>query len=123
MEIFRRQNSGHLVVVSSMAALRGLPGTGTAYAASKAAVSSLAEGIRVDVSNTPIKVTTILPGYIRSDMNPEPGRLIADTVPAVRAMVTAIEREPKRAYVPPWPWRALAPVLRHMPAWALRKAT
>lgn len=56
-------------------------------------------------------------------MNPEPGRLIADTVPAVRAMVTAIEREPKRAYVPQWPWRALAPVLRHLPAWALKKAT
>lgn len=123
MEIFRRQNSGHLVVVSSMAALRGLPGSVTAYAATKAAVSSLAEGIRVDVTGTPITVTTILPGYIRSDMNPEPGRLIADTVPAVRAMVAAIEREPKRAYVPPWPWRALAPVLRHLPAWALKKAT
>lgn len=123
MEIFRRQNSGHLVVVSSMAALRGLPGPVTAYAATKAGLSSLAEGIRVDVSGTPITVTTILPGYIRSDMNPEPGPLIADTVPAVRAMVAAIEREPKRAYVPPWPWRALAPVLRHLPAWALKKAT
>ncbi|MFI7677909.1 SDR family oxidoreductase [Actinophytocola sp. NPDC049390] len=123
MEIFRRQNSGHLVVVSSMAALRGLPGAITTYAATKAAVSSLAEGIRVEVAGTPITVTTVLPGYIRSEMNPEPGRLIADTVPAVRAMVAAIEREPKQAYVPPWPWRALAPVLRRMPAWALRKAT
>jgi NADP-dependent 3-hydroxy acid dehydrogenase YdfG len=123
MEIFRRQNSGHLVVVSSMAALRGLPGAVTTYAATKAAVSALAEGIRVEMSGTPITVTTILPGYIRSDMNPEPGRLIADTVPAVRAMVAAIEREPRRAYVPPWPWRALAPVLRHLPAWALKKAT
>ncbi|MFC4853938.1 SDR family oxidoreductase [Actinophytocola glycyrrhizae] len=123
MEIFRRQNSGHLVVVSSMAALRGLPGSVTAYAASKAAVSSLAEGIRVDVTGTPIRVTTILPGYIRSDMNPEPGRLIADTVPAVRAMVAAIEREPRRAVIPPWPWRVLGPVLRQLPAWALKKAT
>ncbi|GAB1516497.1 SDR family oxidoreductase [Actinophytocola sp. KF-1] len=123
MEIFRRQNAGHLVVVSSMAALRGLPGAITTYAATKAAVSSLAEGIRVEVAGTPIRVTTILPGYIRSEMNPEPGRLIADTVPAVRAMVAAIEREPKRAYVPSWPWRALAPVLRHLPAGALKKAT
>lgn len=123
MEIFRRQNSGHLVVVSSMAALRGLPGSMTTYAATKAALSSLAEGIRVDVVGTPIKVTTILPGYIRSDMNPEPGRLIAETVPAVRSMVAAIEREPRAAYVPPWPWRVLAPVLRHLPARALKKAT
>jgi NADP-dependent 3-hydroxy acid dehydrogenase YdfG len=123
MEIFRRQNSGHLVVVSSMAALRGLPGSVTTYAATKAAVSSLAEGIRVDVTGTPIRVTTILPGYIRSEMNPEPGPLIADTVPAVRAMVAAIEREPKRAAVPPWPWRVLGPVLRHLPARLLKKAT
>jgi hypothetical protein len=56
-------------------------------------------------------------------MNPKPGRLIADTEPAVRAMLKAIEREPKRAYIPPWPWRALAPVLRHLPDKILKKAT
>jgi short-subunit dehydrogenase len=123
MRVFRGQNAGHLVVISSMAALRGLPGASTTYAATKAALSSLAEGIRVDVVGTPIKVTTILPGYIRSEMNPEPGRLITETVPAVRAMVTAIEREPKRAFIPPWPWRAMAPVLRYLPARLLKKAT
>jgi NADP-dependent 3-hydroxy acid dehydrogenase YdfG len=123
MEIFRRQNAGHLVVISSMAALRGLPGAVTTYAATKAAVSALAEGIRVDVVGTPIRVTTVLPGYVRSEMNPEPGRLIADTVPAVRAMVAAVEREPRQAYVPPWPWRALAPVLRHLPARLLKRTT
>ncbi len=123
LEIFRAQNAGHLVVISSMAALRGLPGAVTTYAATKAAVSSLADGIRADVSGTPIKVTTILPGYIRSEMNPRPGKLIADTEPAVRAMVKAIEREPKKAYIPPWPWRALAPVLRHLPDSILKRAT
>ena len=123
MEIFRRQNAGHLVVVSSMAALRGLPGAVTAYSATKAGLSALAEGIRVDVTGTPITVTTVLPGYIRSQMNPRPGRLISDTEPAVRAMVAAIEREPRRAYVPSWPWRVLAPVLRHLPARLLKKAT
>ena len=75
----------------------------------------------MDVVDTPIRVTTILPGYIRSEMNPKPGPLIADTVPAVRAMVTAIEREPRRAYSPPW-WRLLAPVLAHLPARLLKKA-
>jgi NAD(P)-dependent dehydrogenase (short-subunit alcohol dehydrogenase family) len=74
----------------------------------------------VDTITTPITVTSILPGYIRSEMNPNPGRLIADTVPAVRAMVTAIEREPKHAYVPPWPWRLMAPVLRRLPARVLK---
>ena len=69
MEIFRKQNAGHLVLISSVSALRGLPGNVTTYAATKAAVSSLAEGIRVDTFRTPIRVSAILPGYIRSEMN------------------------------------------------------
>lgn len=121
MEIFREQNAGHLVVMSSMAALRGLPGSGTAYAATKAGVSALAEGIRVETVRTPIAVTAILPGFIRSGMNPEPGFLIAETVPAVRTIVRAIEKEPATAQVPPWPWRLLGPVLRHAPARLLAK--
>jgi len=39
MEIFRAQNSGHFVMVSSMSAMRGLPKTMTAYAATKAGVA------------------------------------------------------------------------------------
>jgi NADP-dependent 3-hydroxy acid dehydrogenase YdfG len=122
LEIFRGQNAGHLVVISSMAALRGLPGAVTAYAATKAALATLAEGIRVDTIGTPITVTTVFPGYIRSEMNPNPGPLIADTVPAVRAMAAAIDREPRRAFAPPW-WRLLGPVLTHLPARLLKKAT
>lgn len=121
MEIFRQQNAGHLVAISSMAALRGLPGTISAYTATKAGLSSLAEGIRVDTIGTPIEVTAILPGYIRSEMNPEPGTMIANTVPAVRSMVRAIEREPARAIVPTWPFRLLAPVMRVIPARLLSK--
>ena len=121
MEIFREQNAGHLVAISSMAALRGLPGTISAYTATKAGLSSLAEGIRVDTLGTPIEVTAILPGYIRSEMNPEPGTLIANTVPAVRSMVKAIEREPAKAVVPTWPFRLLAPVMRVIPARLLSK--
>ncbi|MDF2979762.1 MAG: family oxidoreductase, partial [Actinomycetospora sp.] len=69
MEIFRAQNAGHLVVVSSVAAGRGLGGAQTTYAATKAALSHLAEGIRVDVADTPIRVTTLAPGFIRTDLN------------------------------------------------------
>ncbi|MFX9461808.1 SDR family NAD(P)-dependent oxidoreductase, partial [Acinetobacter baumannii] len=41
--IFRRQNAGHLVSISSMSALRGLPKHLTTYAASKAALAALTE--------------------------------------------------------------------------------
>ena len=69
MEIFRRQNAGHLVMISSMSAMRGMPRTITTYAATKAGVAHLAEGVRADVMGTPIKVSVIYPGYIRSEMN------------------------------------------------------
>lgn len=39
MEIFRAQNSGHLVVISSMSAYRGLPKHMSVYAASKSAIA------------------------------------------------------------------------------------
>lgn len=48
-------------------------------------------------------------------MNPKPGPLIADTVPAVRSMIRTIDREPAEAFVPTWPWRLLGPVLRVIP--------
>ncbi len=69
VEIFREQNSGHLVMISSMSAIRGMPKHLTAYGASKAAVAHLAEGIRAELIDTPIQVTTIFPGYIRTEIN------------------------------------------------------
>ena len=53
-EIFRKQNAGHLVMVSSISALRGMPKNITTYAATTAGVAHLAEGFRVDVYDTPI---------------------------------------------------------------------
>ena len=55
--------------MSSMSAMRGLPKHLSTYAASKAAVAHLAEGIRAELLDTPIKVSTIFPGYIRTEMN------------------------------------------------------
>jgi short-subunit dehydrogenase len=126
MTLFREANAGHLVVVSSVSALRGMPGSITVYAATKAGIAALAEGIRSDLLGAPIKVTTLFPGYIRSEMNERVAqrvRFMADTEPGVRAMVAAIEREPAEAVVPAWPWRALAPAIRHLPLRLVRKLT
>ena len=49
MEIFRDQEAGHLVMVSSMSAMRGMPKTLTTYAATKVAVAHLAEGLRSEL--------------------------------------------------------------------------
>lgn len=126
MEIFREAGAGHLVVVSSLSALRGMPRSMTAYAASKAGIATLAEGIRVEMVGTPIKVTTLLPGYIESEMNERAAQrtpLRATTTDGVRSMVRAIEREVAEAAVPAWPWRPLSLVIRHAPLRLLRRFT
>lgn len=124
MDIFRAANAGHLVVVSSVSALRGMPRSMTAYSASKAGLATLAEGIRVDVLGSPIKVTTLLPGYIRSEMNDRVAQrtpFMSSTEAGVRAMVRAVEKEVAVAPVPPWPWRPLSIVVRHAPLRVLRQ--
>lgn len=117
MEIFRAQGHGHLVLISSMSALRGMPRNLTTYAATKAGLSTLAEGIRAETMGSEIKVSAIHPGYIRSEMNARVAKtpLMVDTKTGVRSMVAAIEREVATAYVPRWPWTVLRPVLRYIP--------
>ncbi|MGI8679241.1 MAG: SDR family oxidoreductase [Jatrophihabitans sp.] len=124
MELFRAAGRGHLVVVSSVSALRGMPGTMTAYAASKSGLASIAEGLRSELIGTDIAVTTLFPGYIESDMSDrKAGRtpLMATTTDGVRSMVAAIEREASTAVVPAWPWRPLSLVVRLAPLGVLRR--
>ncbi|MGZ4508494.1 MAG: SDR family oxidoreductase [Blastococcus sp.] len=124
MEVFRAQGSGHLVLISSVASVRGMPGTRTAYGASKAAVNALAEGIRSDVWGSGIAVTTILPGYIATDINVgRRGPLTVDLDTGVDALTAAIEREPVKAYVPGWPWTPVARLLRVLPLAVVRRVT
>jgi short-subunit dehydrogenase len=122
-EIFRKQNSGHLVMISSISALRGMPGNITTYAATKAGVAHLAEGFRADVMSTPIKVTVLYPGYIESEMSATSSRtpLLVGTEKGVRAMVSAIEKEKASANVPAWPWVPFGFALEHLPLRIVRK--
>ncbi|MEV6427332.1 SDR family oxidoreductase [Nocardia sp. NPDC051463] len=117
LEIFRAQNSGHLVLVSSMSAVRGLPGKKAAYSASKAAVAALGEALVVDLAKSPIAVTTLLPGFIATEMaaKADDARMVAPLDKGVAAMVRAIEREKIRACVPGWPWRLIDLVLPRLP--------
>jgi NAD(P)-dependent dehydrogenase (short-subunit alcohol dehydrogenase family) len=124
MEIFRRQGAGHLVLISSVASLRGMRGSRNVYGASKAAVNALAEGIRSDVWGSDIRVSSILPGYIETDLNV--GRRGLFTVPydkGVDALVAVVEREPARDYVPRGPWRAIAVLMRVLPLGVVRRFT
>lgn len=117
LEIFRKQNGGHLVTISSMSAMRGMPRNLTTYAATKAGLATLTEGIRADLMGSPITVSTIYPGYIRSEINEKVKRtpFMVDTETGCRALVKAIEKEKPEAYVPAWPWSAIGLLLRKLP--------
>ena len=124
MEIFREQNSGHLVLMSSVSGVRGFRGPLNVYAATKAAVASLAEGLQLDTRGKPINVSNIMPGYILTDINRDassaPFRVDLDT--GVKALVKAIDAEKRCAYVPWWPWTPLSYVLKALPFGLFAKA-
>jgi short-subunit dehydrogenase len=125
MEIFRAQGSGHLVMISSISALRGMRKTITTYAATKAGVAVLAEGlINENVKAKGIDVSIIYPGYIRSEMNEKVAhktKFMVDTETGVRAMVAAIEKRKQKAYVPAWPWVPLGFALKNAPISVVRR--
>jgi short-subunit dehydrogenase len=117
VEILRKQNAGHLVTISSMAAMRGMPRNQTTYAATKAGLAALTEGIRIDLMRTPIAVSTIYPGYILTELSSKAKKapFMVDLETGCRAMVKAIEKEKAEAFVPPWPWAPLGLLLRQLP--------
>lgn len=123
VEIFREQNSGHLVTISSISAVRGFRRALTVYAATKAAITSLSEGMRLDLLNTPIKVSCVHPGFIRSEINEKVEKVpfIVDTETGCRAMVKAINKEKANSYVPAWPWAVLHWIMRIAPDSVIRK--
>ncbi|MGZ5400095.1 MAG: SDR family oxidoreductase [Nocardioides sp.] len=126
MEIFRAQQGGHLVMVSSMSAVRGLPKGVTTYAATKAGVAHLVEGLRTEFYGKPgFDFTVLYPGYIASEMNAgvtaAENKMMVSTEKGVAAMVTAIEKKRASACVPPLPWAPLSVVMRHAPLPVFRR--
>lgn len=96
---------GQLVGISSLAALRGVP-SGGGYSATKAALSNWLEAIRLELRPRGIRVTTIQPGFVRSEMtdqNDTKMPFFLETAPAVRRILKAIAKRkatydfPKRA--------------------------
>jgi short-subunit dehydrogenase len=98
-----KRGSGQLVVISSLAAYRGLPKS-AAYCASKAAVSAMFESLRLDLKPRGIDVTIIHPGFIKTPLTA--GRKaklpwFLELEPAVKKMVNVIEKR-KKSYAFPW---------------------
>ena len=98
-----QRGSGQLVVISSLAAYRGLPKS-AAYCASKAAVSAFFESLRLDLKPRGIDVTIIHPGFIKTPLTA--GRhaqmpFLMELEDAVQKIISAIEKR-KKSYAFPW---------------------
>jgi short-subunit dehydrogenase len=101
LRVFRRQQHGHVVIISSIVGKRGVPYMG-AYAATKFAQVGMAECLRAEVSGSPIHVTVVYPVSTESEffdvMSRETGTTIAralgprqDTAVVADAIARAIE--------------------------------
>ena len=105
---FLRCGRGHLVGISSVAALRG-NGAGAAYAASKAFQSVYLDGLRdlARQSGLPIVVTEVQPGAVDTAMlkpdrplPPVVRRLfVASPAKAARQILRAVQKRKKHAYI------------------------
>ena len=105
-----------LVGIASVAGIRGLPGAG-AYSASKAAVISYCESLRVELKDSGIRVVTIAPGYIDTPMTqvnryPMPFLMPVEKF-AVKA-VAAIDAGVSYRVIP-WQMGVVAKLLRLLP--------
>src|SRR5215218_8054782 len=97
------RGQGRLVAISSLAAYRGLAKS-AAYCASKAALSSYFESLRIDLRHTGVGVTIIHPGFIKTPLTA--GReakmpYLMELDYAVKKIVHAIEKG-KKTYAFPW---------------------
>jgi NADP-dependent 3-hydroxy acid dehydrogenase YdfG len=89
---FREQDRGHLILTSSIAGRRVLPGS--LYSATKHAVTAMGEALRAEVADTDIKMTLIEPGMVDTPFfdNRPSGALEPDDI--ARAVLFALTQPP-----------------------------
>ena len=111
-----RAGGYRLVVIASVAGIRGLPGSG-AYCASKAAVIAYAESLRIELRGSGIRVVIVAPGFIDTPMtkaNPYPMPFLMHVDAFADQALKVIDAG--RSYqVIPWQMGWVARLLRVLP--------
>jgi len=118
---FSKIGTGHLVGISSVAAIRG--GDAPAYNASKAFVSNYLQGLRCIAakSGRSITVTEIQPGFVDTAMAQGEGLFwVSSPKKAATQIYTAIKNRKKHAYVTRR-WRLIGWALKLLPEAAYNK--
>jgi hypothetical protein len=115
----RQRGRGTLAAIASVAGVRGLPGAG-AYCASKAALITYCESLRVELRGSGVRVVTIAPGFIDTPMtagNPYPMPFLMSAESFAPQAAQAIVGGASYRVIP-WQMAWLARLLRGLPNWA-----
>ena len=115
---------GTLVGIASVAGIRGLPGS-EAYCASKSAVITYCESLRVDLAKSNLRVVTISPGFIRTPLTAEnPYRMpfLMDADDFARKAVDSILAGVRYRTIP-WQMGCVSALLKVMPRWLFDRMT
>lgn len=121
--VMRKQRYGSLVGIGSVAGVRGLPGAG-AYSASKAALATYCESLRLELHGDGIRVVTIAPGYIRTPMtahNPYGMPFLTEASVFAQRAQAAIGRGVSYTVIP-WQMGVVARLMRLLPNWVYDRA-
>jgi short-subunit dehydrogenase len=112
-QVFARQHSGHVIAVSSVVALRGIPGA-SVYSATKAAQKAFVESLRSEWLGSGIRASVVFPISTRTELRAAMARDFGHTVEGVGprqsadAVAAAIERCIRRptaeVYPSRWAW-------------------
>ena len=116
LECMLRQGRGHIVGIGSLAGWRILP-VHADYSASKSAVDAYLESLRVRLRGTPITVTTVFPGFVRTPMTAESKHKVPlpwSAEQAASRIMRGIDRRDEHVAFP-WPVAAGVRVLRALP--------
>ncbi len=110
------RDAGTLAAVTSLAGIRGMAGH-AAYSASKAALITFMESLRIDLRKTNVNALTIYPGFVKTPMtakNKFKMPFILELDDAVARMARGIERG-QRKIAFPFPLAASMDLMSHAP--------
>ena len=94
MHDMKMRREGHIVVVSSLSAYRGLP-YASAYGASKAALTNMCESLKPELDNFNVKISVVHPGFVRTpltDQNNFEMPFLVDAEYATKRIIKGIRR-------------------------------
>ena len=114
----KARGEGQLVGIGSVAGIRGLPGS-EAYCASKSAVITYCESLRVELKKVGLLVQTICPGFVRTPLvaqNPYKMPFLMEPEDFAKVCVETILARKTYAVIP-WQMGVLAKILRLLPNW------